>query len=171
MLRRALVVALLPGCATAASPLEGALLAEVNAFRTRSGLAPLGEDPRLSGAALAHSRDMLGMNQMTHRGSDGGDVSLRLRRAGYRWIAYRENIAAGLVDPRAVVAMWINSPPHRANMLAPEVTQMGAGYVEGPGSMPGNIPRKFWTLVLGAPPRAGAEATPPPASATAPGRS
>lgn len=171
MLRRVFIAALMPASAGATDPLEGALLAGVNAFRARSGMAPLGQDPRLSRAALAHSRDMLASNRMSHRGSDGSDVGLRLHRVGYRWLACRENIAAGLVDPRGVVAMWINSPPHRANMLAQDVTQMGAGHAEGPGSLPGNIPRMFWTLVLATPPRAGAEATPPPVSGTAPDRS
>lgn len=160
MLRRAFIALLLPGCAGASDPIEAALLHEVNAFRARSGMAPLGHDPRLSRAALLHSQDMLASNRMSHRGSDGGNVNLRLDRVGYRWLAYRENIAAGLAEPRRVVAMWIDSPPHRANMLTPQVTQMGAGYAEGPGMLPGNIPRKFWTLLLAAPPAAGV--IPPP---------
>lgn len=169
MLRRVFITSLLPGCAAAMDPMESGLAAEVNAFRARSGLAPLRPDPRLSRAALLHAQDMLASNRMSHRGSDGSDVSLRLQRVGYRWLTYCENVAAGLMEPRRVVAMWINSPPHRANMLMPQVTQIGAGYAEGPGSMPGNVPRKFWTLVLAAPARASAEAIPPRASATEPG--
>ncbi len=158
---------MLPGAAAATDALEAALLAEVNAFRVRSGMAPLAQDPRLSRAAQLHSQDMLAGNRMTHRGRDGSDVGQRLHRIGYRWRSCRENVAAGLADPWAAVAMWIGSPGHRANMLAPEVTQMGGGHAAGPGMMPGGIPRLFWTLVLAAPSQDGAGLTPPPASATA----
>lgn len=131
--------------------LEEALLQEVNAFRMSQGRPPLRLEPRLNRAALWHSRDMLNRNQMGHSGSDGSDPGLRISRAGYRWRSYRENVGAGYMDVRQAVLGWIHSPGHRENLLADDVTQAGVGYADGPGMMGGNIPRRFWTLVLAAP--------------------
>lgn len=130
---------------------QEAVVKEVNAFRAQAGRPPLRLDARLSQAAMLHSRDMLQWNQMSHRGSDGSDPGLRISRAGYRWRGYRENVGAGYLDVRQAVAGWINSPEHRANLLADDVSQVGVGYAFGPGMMSGNVPRHFWTLVLAAP--------------------
>ncbi|WP_198372447.1 CAP domain-containing protein [Roseomonas rosulenta] len=138
--------------ARAADPaLQQAMLAEVNAIRARAGRAPLTLDPRLSRAALDHSFDMLRRNQLGHAGSDGSDPGRRITRAGFAWRSYRENVGAGYQDLRQAMAGWMNSPGHRDNILAADVTQVGLGFAAGPGLMPGNIPRLFWTMVLAAP--------------------
>ncbi|WP_198378088.1 CAP domain-containing protein [Neoroseomonas rubea] len=157
MLPRRLLPALLPPLilgreALAADPgTQQAVRAEVNAARAAFGRGPLGIDDRLSRAATAHARDMLATSRMDHRGSDGSDPGARIARAGYRWRSFRENVAAGQGSPREVVVTWMNSPGHRANILADDVTQIGVGFAGGPGMMFGNVPRLFWTLVLAAP--------------------
>ena len=130
---------------------EAAVLQEVNAFRMSQGRPPLRLEPRLNRAAHQHSRDMLNTNRMSHSGSDGSDPGQRIARAGYRWRSYRENVGAGYMDVRDAVMGWVHSPGHRENLLADDVTQVGVGYADGPGMMAGNIPRRFWTLVLAAP--------------------
>lgn len=148
----ALMALVLAGPSQAADPrLEQAVLHEVNAFRARAGRPPLRLDARLSRAAMGHSIDMLRWNQMSHHGSDGSDPGARIARAGYRWRGYRENVGVGYMDVRAAVAGWINSPEHRANLLADDVSQAGVGLAYGPGMIAGNMPRYFWTLVLAAP--------------------
>jgi uncharacterized protein YkwD len=146
------IVTLLALPVQAADPaLQQAMLAEVNAIRARAGRAPLTLDPRLSRAALGHSIDMLNTGRMTHTGSDGSDPGRRITRAGYAWRSYRENVGAGYQDLRQAMAGWMNSPGHRDNILAAEVTQIGLGFAAGPGMMQGNVPRLFWTMVLAAP--------------------
>lgn len=136
----------------AADPaLQQAMLAEVNAIRARAGRAPLSLDARLSRAALDHSADMLRRNQLGHTGGDGSDSGRRITRAGYAWRSCRENVGAGYQDLRQALAGWMSSPGHRDNILAADVTQIGLGFAAGPGMMPGNIPRLFWTMVLAAP--------------------
>ena len=137
--------------AAADAKVQDAILQEVNAFRASAGLAPVRLEPRLSRAAEQHSRDMLARNVLSHQGSDGSDPGARIARAGYRWRSYRENVGAGYMTMREAVAGWVQSPEHRANLLAPDVTQVGVGFAGGPGMMAGNIPRTFWTLVLAAP--------------------
>jgi uncharacterized protein YkwD len=146
------ILALLALPAQAADPaLQQAMLAEVNAIRARAGRAPLTLDARLSRAALAHSADMLNSGRMTHSGTDGSDPGRRITRAGYAWRSYRENVGAGYRDLRQAMAGWMGSAGHRDNILAADVTQIGLGLASGPGMMPGNIPRHFWTMVLAAP--------------------
>jgi len=155
MQRRLLSLLLVPclaGPARAADPgTQHAMLAEVNAVRAGIGLPPLRLEQRLSRAAAQHARDMLDTGRISHRGRDGSDPGQRLSRAGYRWSTYRENVAAGQMHPREVMYSWMTSPGHRANILAPDVTQIGIGFAGGPGMMPGGIPRMFWTMVLAAP--------------------
>ncbi len=146
------ILAILALPAQAADPaLQQAMLAEVNAIRARAGRAPLSLDARLSRAALTHSIDMLNASRMSHSGSDGSDPGQRISRAGYAWRSYRENVGAGYQDLRQAMAGWMSSPGHRDNILAPDVTQIGLGFAAGPGMMPGNVPRLFWTMKLAAP--------------------
>jgi uncharacterized protein YkwD len=52
-----------------------------------------------------------------HAGSDGSDEATRLRRFGeVNWTAAAE-IAAMAPDADSAVRLWMNSPPHRADIL------------------------------------------------------
>lgn len=139
-----------PGAATE-QRLQESVLWEVNAFRASRRRPALSLDPRLSQAATLHAIDMLRWGRMSHAGSDGSDPGARISRTGYRWRSYRENVGVGYTDVRQVVAGWIASPEHRANLLADDVTQAGIGYAGGPGMVMGNMPRLFWALVLATP--------------------
>lgn len=127
------------------------VLAAVNAVRARHGLAALVPDVRLVEAARLHSRDQAAVGgSMGHIGSDGSAPGDRLAAAGYDWAMVSENVAAGYATAAAVVAAWLDSPPHRSTILSPGAVHAGIGYVGGsPGSM-----RHFWTLDV-ASPRAG----------------
>ncbi|MBR0672742.1 CAP domain-containing protein [Neoroseomonas soli] len=156
MKKRALLLGLISSAVTMPARawqggIDEAVLQEVNAFRRSQGRPPLRLEGRLSRAAQLHSRDMLNHNRMSHSGSDGSDAGLRITRAGYRWRSYRENVGAGYMGVQDAVMGWVYSPGHRENLLADDVTQVGVGYADGPGMMAGNIPRRFWTLVLAAP--------------------
>ena len=64
----------------------------------------------------------------------------RIEKTGYRYRAAAENIAAGQADPRAVVASWMQSAGHCANLMSPAFTETGVGYQRLAG-MPGHV----WT--------------------------
>lgn len=53
-----------------------------------------------------------------------------------------ENIAAGYASPGDVVAAWMGSEGHRANILSPYYTQVGAGYAYSANS----TYKHYWTL-------------------------
>jgi uncharacterized protein YkwD len=152
IVRRVVLLALAAGAAPQATfgqaGFEAAMQREVNAVRRREGIAALGLDARLTGAAEAHAADLARNGaQLAHRGSDGSQVSDRVTRQGYAWRTVAENISFGRDDPRAVVIAWLNSPGHRANLLRAGVTQMGAAL-----TYRGESPyRHYAVLVLAAP--------------------
>ena len=71
----------------------------------------------------------------------------RVTEAGYRWSAVGENIAAGQKSVDEVVAGWLSSPGHCANIMKAEFTAMGAARVEA--SDPRYSP--LWTQVFARP--------------------
>lgn len=77
----------------------------------------------------------------SHTGSDGSSPSQRISRQGYHWSAIAENIAAGYGDPASVVAGWMGSQGHKENLLNPDYTEVGIGYVYVAGSPYG----AYWT--------------------------
>ncbi|MDD9205841.1 CAP domain-containing protein [Georgenia sp. 10Sc9-8] len=46
-----------------------------------------------------------------------------------------ENLVDSEAAPAAVVEAWLDSPGHRSNVLAPDMTAMGIGCVEHTGGM------------------------------------
>ena len=103
--------------------------------------------PVLARAAAAHARDMAQHDFFEHRGSDGSQVADRVTRAGYRWRAVAENIAAGQSDARSVVDSWLSSPGHCANIMGAQYTQMGVAYVVDPKARSG----VYWVQVFATP--------------------
>ena len=95
----------------------------INDIRDAHDLAPLGVNQTLTRAARAHSQMMLELDVFTH-----GAFGERLRSFGVRFPLIAENIAwgsGGLGTPRAIVTAWMNSPPHRANLLHPRFRMIG----------------------------------------------
>ena len=108
------------------------MLRLLNETRIREGLQPLVEDPRLTLAARRHAYD-LGINLIPngrcgHTGSDGSGVLRRVRDAGVtRFGAVGETVACGNPSPESVIYSLLNSPPHRAILLHPEINRVGVG--------------------------------------------
>lgn len=117
------------------------MVALVNHARAERGLAPLTLDDRASAAARAHAADMAAMGSMQHVGSDGSDGGDRLDRAGFAWTSWGENIAAGFLDPATLLTGWMNSGPHRANLLG-AFTTVGVGVVATADGVP------YWSLLV-----------------------
>jgi uncharacterized protein YkwD len=110
---------------------------------------PLTASAELAAAALAHARDMAEHTTLSHRGSDGSQSAERITRAGYQWRWSGENVASGQRDADTVVAGWLASPGHCANIMQPNFTQMGVAFALAPGQNP-DI---YWAQEFGAPQR------------------
>ncbi len=104
---------------------------------------PLRTDERLRKAARAHSADMAANNYFSHVGLNGSSFVDRLVRAGYpRNSSAAENIAMGYSTAKAVVAGWMGSKGHKANILNCSYKAVGLG-VAYRGSTP------YWTQDFG----------------------
>ena len=115
--------------------IRAATLCLVNRERTRRGERPLRPTARLRRAAQAHSTSMAFGDYFEHLGPRGQTPLARMRAVGYvssNRVGYEvgENIAwgtLGLATPRAIVASWMASPGHRANILDPHYRETGIG--------------------------------------------
>jgi uncharacterized protein YkwD len=104
---------------------RAATLCLVNRERTGHGESALAPNADLAQAAQAHSEDMAQNDYFDHVSPGGATPLARMRSAGYIYssrIGYEvgENIGWGtlwLATPRAMVAAWMASPEHRANIL------------------------------------------------------
>jgi len=108
---------------------------------------PLTMEPRLHCTARVHSLDMATRGFFDHVNPDGEDPFDRMTRAGYDYQAAGENIAAGQTTPQEVVAGWMESPGHCSNIMSPDFTQIGVGYVF---TAEGQFPH-YWTQTFGTP--------------------
>jgi uncharacterized protein YkwD len=137
-------------CPEAPNPgpsLEQQVVDRVNLERTAVGCQPLTVDARLVQAASNHSSDMATNNYFSHTGSDGSTFGSRIVATGYNYRMAGENIAAGAATAEAVMEMWLNSPPHRANMLNCGYVHIGVGHAYSAGSTYGH----YWTQVFATP--------------------
>jgi uncharacterized protein YkwD len=130
-----------PGTAEAASTVKGCTGDDVrlsaaekqmlqlhNRERASRDLPRLCVHPKLQKAANAHSRDMIRRDRFTH-----GNVGRRLKKFGYRWSAYAENIARddGRPSPETTFKGWMRSSSHRSNILDRRFDEVGIGAATG----------------------------------------
>jgi uncharacterized protein YkwD len=115
--------------------------------RAFAAARPLGPAPTLDKAARAHARDMAAHSYFAHQARDGSNPGQRAARAGYRWRAIGENIAAGPATAEAVVSGWLGSPEHCANLMGPRFAEMGIAFAVNPASRHG----MYWVQLFGAP--------------------
>ena len=84
---------------------------------------------------------------MTHEGRDGSTPAQRVTREGYQWSAVAENVAAGQKTIEDVVASWLMSSGHCANIMSGQYTEMGIASAVNEKDRYG----VYWTLSLAAP--------------------
>ena len=125
-------------------PLADALLAAHNHERDKEHVAPLKLSRTLCQSAAVHVRDMANHQTLDHKGSDGSTVADRVKKAGYTFVRVGENIANGQKSVARVMDTWMNSPGHRANILA-DYTEMGAAQAEDDDGDP------YWCVNFGIP--------------------
>lgn len=137
---------------SSSTALERAGLTEINALRSRHGLARLRLNLRLDRAAASHSRAMAAFGFFSHSSRDGSSFDKRIarfypsRRSGY-W-AVGENLlwSSPDVDAAKAVAMWMDSPGHRKVLLTPRWREIGLAAVHA-ASAPGTFGGREVTIV------------------------
>lgn len=120
------------GAAALAPPtlLERNTLKALNAQRRAHHLSPFTYSPAMARLARDHTRDMVARNYFSHDEPNGGPTyAERVNKALHVPGIHRleENIAYGYPSAAALVAGWMSSPEHRANILNPAVHKSGLG--------------------------------------------
>lgn len=109
-----------------------AITDQTNAFRKKEGRGPVAVNEKLTATAEYFAGYMARTDEYGHH-ADGADPGERVKKHGYRYCIVAENIAYAFnsqgfdTGPLAdqFAAGWEKSPPHRKNMLDPDVTETG----------------------------------------------
>jgi uncharacterized protein YkwD len=115
--------------------IRAATLCLVNRERAAHGEGALRANASLRQSAQGHTDSMVAGNYFEHDGPGGLTPLLRIRNSGYInsprvGYAVGENIGWGsaqLGTPKAIVAAWMASPGHRANILDPRYKDTAIG--------------------------------------------
>jgi uncharacterized protein YkwD len=135
--------------------LRGQALTMLNESRREHGLPSLQQDTALTQAAQRHAEDMLREGYFSHLSPSGKTIRDRYVASGSRASYVAENIAQCSncrLDHEQIAQLhqgWMNSPQHRANILAHGLEGFGFGVAvdgsriyavqafAGPGTTPG----------------------------------
>jgi len=119
----------------ATAVLEDAVVGRINVIRRGHGLRPLRSNSRLAAAAAYHSGDMARKGYFEHDSHNGTVFWRRIERfypsRGFRSWTVGENLlwASNTYGAAFAVREWMNSPPHRANILSRDWREVGIGAV------------------------------------------
>ncbi|WP_420489863.1 CAP domain-containing protein [Neobacillus drentensis] len=100
-----------------------------NQERAKNGLSALKVDLSLSKMARDKSQDMSTNHYFSHTSPTYGSPFEMMKKYGITYRYAGENIAMGQRTPEEVVTAWMNSEGHRKNILSPNFTSIGVGYV------------------------------------------
>jgi uncharacterized protein YkwD len=113
---------------------ERELYASINQARRSQGLPMLRWDDSLAAAARRHAEVMAQRGTAQH-GFDGEpSLSARVKQTGARFTWLSENVTQG-PTAQFIHAQFMNSPPHRANILDTDMDSIGVGIVERNGQL------------------------------------
>jgi uncharacterized protein YkwD len=124
---------------------RAATLCLLSQERTSRGLAPLTEGPLITQRSQAYSERMVAERFFAH--SPVGYLLMDVH-----WIV-GQNLAwadSQVSTPGRVVAAWMASPGHRANILNPEATDVGIGIALGSPDPRSRVPAAVYTTDFGA---------------------
>lgn len=114
-----------------------------NQVRQEQKLPALKINAMLAKAARAFAQNVAKSGKFSHT-ADGRTPAQRAESVGYKHCEIAENLAmdqdSGGFDTGALalqaIAGWMNSPPHRANILRASVSEIGVGVARAPGPKP-----------------------------------
>jgi hypothetical protein len=121
------ILLLLPLCCVSQSSPDSSeqiLFQSANRERASRGLSVLKWNAALAKAARRHALLLAQKNALSHQLPGELDPAARAAQEGARFSALAENVALG---PSAMHLhdQWMKSPPHRANLLDPQMNSVG----------------------------------------------
>lgn len=79
---------------------------------------------QLETAAQNHANDMNQKKYFSHISLDGSNPGDRIKRVGYTWSSFSENIANRYINEDAVVKGWLKSEGHCKNIMSAASKEM-----------------------------------------------
>jgi uncharacterized protein YkwD len=140
------------GTRAAMAALETSVVSRMNVVRRSHGLRPLRLSRRLHAAAVFHSKDMGRRGYFEHDSLTGTPFWRRIERfypsRGFQSWTVGENLLWGsdTYDATFAVREWMDSPPHRQNILSRDWREVGIGAVFF-GRAPGEYAGRPVTIV------------------------
>jgi uncharacterized protein YkwD len=107
------------------------LVTQTNQERTANNLLALHEDSRLDNAASMKAQDMFTYDYWAHVSPSGVQPWYWFGKAGYIYEYAGENLAKDFDTTSGVMAGWMGSPEHKANILDTSYTDFGFAVMNG----------------------------------------
>ncbi len=108
------------------------VITKTNLERTAIGLKQLSENKELDDSASKKVDDMFAKQYFEHISPTGVGVADLAKEEGYDYILIGENLALGnFKNDVDVVAAWMASPGHKANILNTRYTEIGVSVKKG----------------------------------------
>jgi uncharacterized protein YkwD len=104
---------------------RAALLRGINQIRAEHHLGPLKADSGLDAYAGEWAEHLTELGKLEHR--TGSMLKDYLREHQARFLNENLHYSWGVDSPLEALDGWMNSPPHRRNLLEPEITHAGLG--------------------------------------------
>lgn len=111
---------------------DGGLFDETNKERAKENIPELKYNNLLDAAAQAKADDMAAKNYWSHVTPDGKQPWIFIEAQQYPYQKAAENLAYGFETSKTTVSGWMNSPGHRANIMDPELQEVGFGTANVP---------------------------------------
>lgn len=114
------------------SPLsETEVLNIINQTRTEHNLHQLQTNPLLEQAAAAKAKDIFEQQYFQHLSPQGKNFSDFIKETNYQANRIGENLAKNISSPAGLIQSWLDSPPHRDNLLNPYFQEIGLSILTG----------------------------------------
>jgi uncharacterized protein YkwD len=116
------------------SPDEQTIFDSANRERATHQLPLLKWNTGLAAAARQHAQKMAQEGKLAHEFPGEAGMGMRIRMAGVNFVSVAENVAQA-PSARMLHQEWMDSPPHRANILDPEMDSLGVAVVQRNGEL------------------------------------
>lgn len=121
----------------------------------RAAAPALRWDERLARSTEVYAGELAQRDTLSHVGLRARSLRERLAAVGYLMSSAGENLAAGPESLDDALQIWLASPAHCENLMAPELVDAGLACVAAPGRY-----QRFWVLHLGRSPRSSPDRSP-----------
>lgn len=118
------------------------VVALMNQERAAAGVGGISQNASLDAVAQIRAQEIV--QSFAHTRPDGSSCFTVLDQNGIVYMTAGENIAAGYGTPADVMAGWMNSEGHRANILNGSFGQVGIGYYTDPNTPYGT----YWVQIF-----------------------